>query len=165
MTIYTISDDMMRILNMLEQQPEDETEEQALKDTLEMVKMDFAAKADGYGKVLRQLQAEAEAIKAEKIRLGQRQSTLEKNAERLKETMKQAMLMTGQKKVKTDLFTFSTRAGKELVIDTDNVFEIPDELLRYKDPEPDKAAIKEYLKTNPECGWAHMIETQSLIVK
>lgn len=164
MTIYTISDDMMRILNMLEQQPEDETEEQALKDTLEMIKMDFAEKADGYGKVLRQLQAEAEAVKAEKIRLSQRQSTLEKNAERLKETMKQAMIMTGQKKVKTDLFTFSTRAGKELVIDTDNVFEIPDELLRYKDPEPDKAAIKEYLKTN-ECSWAHMAETQSLIVK
>lgn len=165
MTIYTISDDMLRILNMLEQQPEDETEEQALRDTLEMIKMDFAEKADGYGKVLRQLQAEAEAIKAEKIRLGKRQSTLEQNAERLKETMKQAMIMTGQKKVKTDLFTFSTRAGKELVIDTDNIFEIPDELLRYKDPEPDKAAIKEYLKTNPECCWAHMIETQSLIVK
>lgn len=169
MTLYELTDDMLKLLNMLEQLPEEgdeesELQEQAIRDTMEAVAGDFTEKAEGYGKVLRQLLAEIEAVKAEKMRLAKVQNNLERNADRLKDAMKHAMMMLHLKKLKTDLFTFSTRAGQELVIDAENIFEIPDDFLRYKDPEPDKTAIKKYLKFN-EAPWAHMEETQSLIIK
>ena len=45
------------------------------------------------------------------------------------------------------------------MITAENVFDLPDECLRYKDPEPDKTAIKDYLAEHPDCEWAH-IETK-----
>ena len=172
MTLYDLTQQMEELLAMLEELPEQDkedadTQEQAIRDTLEMVSMDFAEKADGYGKVLCQLQAEADAVKTQKMRLAARQSAIEKNIDRLKDAMLNAMIQIGQKKLKTDLFTFSTRAGQDLVITADSVFEIPDDYLRYKDPEPDKIAIKKYLKEHPEeeISWAHLVDTQSLTIR
>ena len=166
MTLYELTEDMAALLARLEQvDEEDETLEQAIKDTLEMVAMDFADKADGYAKVLRQIQADAESVKAEKLRLAKRQSALENNADRLKEALKKAMEATGQKSLKTELFSFSVRSSQSVEILTDNVFEIPDEYLRYKDPEVDKTKLAAWLKLNPECSFARMATKTSLTVK
>lgn len=76
-----------------------------------------------------------------------------------------ALERIGSKKLTAGTFTFSTRTSQSVAIDTENVFEIPDEMLRYLDPEPDKTAIKNYLKEHPDCTWAHMEQKTSLIVK
>lgn len=163
---------MQEILSTIPEDEKDETQEQAIKDTLEMVQMDFADKADGYGMVLRnleagqdELKAQEEILKTEMARLAARRKSLERNEDRLKEAMMQALIATGQKNLKTDKFTFGTRKSSSLVITTENVFEIPDDLLRYKDPEPDKTAIKDYLKDHPDVTWAHIETKQSLSVR
>lgn len=169
MTLYELTDEMMTLLSWLEEADDESSipDQQAIEDTLAMVAEDFCAKADGYGKVLKQLQADAEAVKAEKMRLAARQSSLEKSADRLKEAMRDALVKLGQKSLKTDLFTFSTRAGQELVIDAESVYELPMEMVRIVDPVPDKMAIKKYIKEHAgeEITWAHMEPTVSLIVK
>lgn len=184
MTLYELTQDEKRFLEMAEapeiEIPSDASEEEkaallqqkesyetALRDTYEMVHMDFLDKANSYGKVLRQILADAEAAKKEKLRLAAMQSRLEKNAERLKEAMKSAMVELGHKQLKTELFTYSTRAGQELVIDAESVYELPMEMVRVVDPVPDKMAIKKYIKEHAgeEITWAHMEPTVSLIVK
>lgn len=178
MTLFELSDEyaeLKRIQEILSEIPEeekDELQEKAVNDTFEMVQLDFLDKADGYGMVLKnleasqdELKAQEEILKAEAARLAARRKALERNADRLKEAMLNAMIATGQSKIKTDKFTFGTRKSSSLVITTDNVFEIPDDLLRYKEPEPDKAAIKEYMKDHPDVSWARIETKQSLSVR
>ena len=98
------------------------------------------------------------------MRLGRRQQALENNIERMREAIKRAMLITDQKRVKTDLFSFSVSPRLDLVIDAD-VEEIPDDLVRVK-AEPDKAAIKAFLKENPDgCTFAHFEPAYTLTVR
>lgn len=142
-----------------------ELRDQALQDTFEMVMGDFQDKAEGYGWVLKEVEARAEAMKKAKLDLEKKQRALNNKADRLKECMRLAMERIGSKKLAAGPFTYSTRTSSSVVVDTQNVFEIPDEMLRYSDPEPDKTAIKEYLKSNPDCPWAHMEQRTSLIVR
>lgn len=168
MTLYELTDQMYSLLQKLEEIPPEDPEEreiweEAIRDTLAMLVDDFAEKAEGYGKVMKQLQADAEAVKAEKMRLARVQQALENNVERMREAVKRAMLITGQKKVKTDLFSFSVSPRLDLVIDAD-VDEIPDDLVKVK-AEPDKTAIKAFLKENPDCGFAHFEPAYTLTVR
>ncbi|MBQ6232837.1 MAG: siphovirus Gp157 family protein [Clostridia bacterium] len=142
-----------------------ELRDQALKDTFEMVMGDFQDKAEAYGWILKELDARADAMKKAKLELEKKQRALTNRAERLKESMRMALERIGSKKLTAGTFTFSTRTSSSVMIDTQNVFEIPDDLLRYSDPEPDKTAIKNYLKEHPDCTWAHMEQKTSLIMK
>ena len=142
-----------------------ELRDQSLKDTFEMVMGDFQDKAEAYGWILKELDARADAMKKAKLELEKKQRALTNRAERLKESMRMALERIGSKKLTAGTFTFSTRTSSSVMIDTQNVFEIPDDLLRYSDPEPDKTAIKNYLKEHPDCTWAHMEQKTSLIMK
>ena len=164
MTMYELTEEMKRLLLWLEE--EDAEEDQALLDTLDMVQQDFEAKADGYGCVIRNMEADIAEIKAQEEilkeevkRLAGRRNGIEKGVDRLKETLRKALEVTGKKNLKTDKFTFGTRKSSSVVITAENVFDLPDECLRYKDPEPDKTAVKKYLEEHPDCEWAH-IETK-----
>ena len=164
MTLYELTEEMQRLLMWLEE--DDAEEDQALLDTLDMIQQDFEAKADGYGMVIRNMEADIAEIKAQEEilkeevkRLAGRRNGIEKGVDRLKETLRKALEVTGRKNLKTDKFTFGTRKSSSVVITAENVFDLPDECLRYKDPEPDKTAVKEYLAEHPDCEWAH-IETK-----
>ena len=168
MTLYELSDQMSSLLAKMEEPaPEDPEErelwETACQDTLAMLLDDFTEKAEGYGCVLKQLQADAEALKNEERRLNGKRKAIENNIERMREAMKSAMLLTGQKKVKTELFSFGVSPRLDLVIDAD-VTEIPDDLVRVK-AEPDKTAIKAFLKENPDCGFAHFEPAYTLTIR
>lgn len=167
MTLYELTGAMLDLYEkMSEPLPEDPEErelwEQALNDTLTMMADDFAEKSDEYGKVLKQLQADADAIKAEKMRLARRQQGVEANIERMRERMKSAMLLTDQKRIKTELFTFSVGMRQELVIDDADA--IPDDLLKVK-VEPDTKGIREHLKNNPDATFAHFEPKQTLTIR
>ena len=140
-------------------------QEQAFQDTLEMIHMDFADKTDGYCTVRAQVISDIGQVKAEKLRLGAIQSRLEKKLERLENAMLQAMQIMDMKNVKGALYTVSTRTSSAVQIDATSVYELPDDMVRYSDPVPDKVAIKAWLKNHPETEWAHMESTTSLIIK
>lgn len=167
MTLYDLTDQMAALLAKMEELPPEDPEERelwetALNDTMAMLLDDFADKADDYGRVMKQLQADAEAVKAEKMRLAKRQQAIENNIDRMREAIKQSMLITGQKKIKSDLFTFGVSPRLALVIDKED--EIPDDLLRIK-VEPDKAAIKAFLKEQPDSTFAHFEPEYALTIR
>lgn len=167
MTLYELTEEFLRLQQWLEE--EDTEEDQALTDTLEMISKDFEDKADSYGCVVKNLEADIAEIKAQEDilmdevkRLKAKRAGIEKNTDRMKEALRKALELTGKKNLKTEKFTFGTRSASSVVIDAKNIFDIPDDYLRYKDPEPDKTAIKDFLKNNPDCEWAHMETKVSL---
>lgn len=167
MTLYELTGAMLDLYEkMSEPFPEDPEErelwEQALNDTLAMMAEDFADKADGYGRVLKQLQADADAIKAEKMRLARRQQGIEKNIEKMRERMKCAMLLTDKKRIKTELFTFSVGTRQELVIDDQSA--VPEDLVK-RTVTLDTKGIREHLKNNPDATFAHFEPKQTLTIR
>lgn len=157
MTLYEMTNDMLELQAMLE---EDDSE--AIQDTLEMVAQDFADKAERYGIIVKQMEAEAEALRKEEQTLAARRRAKEKGAQRMRDAVLRAMELTGQRKVETPRVVYSLRAAQNVVID--HFDQIPADMLRFKEPEADKTKIRAFLKLSP-CEWAHIETRNSLIVK
>ena len=157
MTLYDLTSEQVRLMEIL---ADPDTELEEVQDTIDMIEEEFRDKADAYGMVYTQLLADVESIDDEIDRLTAMKKAKQKGAERLKAAMLNAMLATGQSKVEGKLYAYSTRKSQRLEI----TGEVPEDFLRYKDPEPDKKKITAWIKLNP-CDWAHMEETTSLIVR
>ena len=161
MTLYEMTTEYQTLLDLLE---DGEAPEEAVNDTLSMVLEDIGDKAEGYGIVLKQMQADAEALKAEKQRIAARQAGIEKNIERLRNALLRAMQITGQAKLKTKLFTLSVRNTEKVVLDLP-VEEIPVDFWKPVKPEADLKAIGQWIKEGHEPDFAHFEPATSLTVR
>ena len=118
-SLYDITSAYLQISEMME---DPDLDPQVLADTMEAIDGELEVKAENYGKVLRNLEGDIEALKSEEERLKKRRQTLENNAKRLKLELQGAMEVTGKTKFKTDLFSFSIRKNAPaVVIDADEL--------------------------------------------
>lgn len=113
--LYELTSDLLALQVMLEEPLEDE---QCFIDTFEAVQGEYELKMEAYAKVIKNLDADITAIKAEVDRLTTKRKTLETNIERMKKAMFDSMKATGIDKVKGQLFTLSIQknGGKLPVI-------------------------------------------------
>lgn len=169
MTLYELTDELMELLELAE---DPDTDPEALEGSLESVSGLFEEKADGYAKIIRQLNAEAEMVDAEIQRLKAKKDALKKNAERIKQSLQAAMIATEKRKFKTPFFTFSIRKNPVSVvfdcICSNTV--IPERFMKYKRPEIDITAVKKEIKKAIEAGEdlsgiAHLESTESLMIR
>lgn len=159
MTLYELRDETKELLWMLEEDPENE----AIKDTIQMVLLDLGDKAEDYVHVIRQLEADAEQAKAEAQRLAKKARQAEAGADRLREALKEAMLLTGQTKIKRPTCSMSISTREKAVI-TVEPEELP-ELFQKVTVEAKKADITKWLKAGNEADWAHLESTASLTIR
>lgn len=168
MNIYELKADYLKLIEMLEEDPENE----AIKETIALLLLDLDDKAEDYVHVIRQLEADAEAVKAEKMRLAKKQQAAENGAKRLREALKEAMLMTGKTKIRRPTCSIGITTRWDAVIDVD-VNDIPDEFKKVT-VEPRKQDITKWLKAYDAdkeglnlytCDWAHLEQTESLTVR
>lgn len=153
-TLYEITGDYLRLLEMLEE--EESIDPQAFADTLDGIEGEFEIKADGYARVLKELTAEAGKYDAEIQRMTARRDSLNNRSKMLKQHLYESMKATGKTKFKTDLFSFGIQKNgglqpMEIVPD----MEIPDEYCR---KEPDNTKIREALKNGVELPFAVLKE-------
>lgn len=153
-TIYELTDQYEEILNMFY---DGETDEDLIFDTLESIEGEIEDKADNYAKLIKQLTADAEMLKAEEMRLSTRRKSLENRAARLKSNLQANLEFIGKTKFKTLLFSFcvATNGGKQPLAITEHLGEIPGKFLIPQDPIVDKDAIRELLEEK-EVDWAHL---------
>lgn len=163
-SLYEITQDYLQIQHMME---DPELDPKTLADTMEGIEGELEVKADGYAKVIRNMESDISAIKAEMTRLSDRKKTIEKNIQTLKLALQKAMEITGKTKFKTELFSFGVRNNAPaVVIDEQYIENIPTEYLRIKEPEIDKTKLKEALKAGVDLeGIAHLEKSSSLIIK
>lgn len=165
MTIYEITEGFLQLQQLLE---DPEVDSQLIDDTMESLEFDFEEKADNYAKMIRNMEGNIAAIENEQERLSAKKNLLKAGIKKLKTSLQDAMVATGKKKFKTDLFSFSVQknGGKApVVLDVDDTSELPDELVRIKE-EADLDAIRALLEAEGSCKWAHLGERgESLRIK
>lgn len=157
MTLYEMTQTASELYALLEA---GEIDEQVISDTLEAIEAD--QKCDSYCKVIRQLQADAEALKNEIDRLTAKKKAAEAAVERMK-TALLAFTQASGGKVRTELFSVSTRTTQSA--DIINPDAIP---AAYRVPQPDKiskADILKALKAGENIPGAALNESTSVIIK
>lgn len=164
MTLYELTAEYQQLLELAE---DPDIPEEALADSLEALGMDIEDKADGYAKVIAQLNADAAALKSEIDRLTARKRTIERNVDRMKDSLKTAMILTGKTKFKTELFSFNVQKNPvAVVIDEQYIENIPEEYLIPQDPKVDKQKLKDDLKAGRDLeGIAHLEQTVGVRIR
>lgn len=160
MKLYELTDERLKLLEMLE---DEDVSEEAIMETLELNFLDIKDKFDGYGKILRQMQADREMLKAEKMRLAAKEKAVDNGIERLRNYMLNAMLLMDETKVKTELFTVSVTTRVKPVVTIEPRL-LPEQFkkVEYK---ADNKEIEEYLKAGNEVDWAHLEQVKGLTVR
>ena len=141
MTIYEINEEILNCIDL-------ETGEIIDIDKLNELELERDAKIENVACWIKELKAEAEAIKAEKLALAERQKGAENKAEILKKWL--AYALEGEK-FKTAKCSVSFRKTESVEVTDEglnNLMKEHDELLTYKAPEPNKTAIKNAIKND-----------------
>ena len=145
-TLYELTGDFLSLMNMLY---DEDVDEESLLDACEHIEGQIEDKADGYAKIIKSMENNVAGIKAEEKRLRDRRTALENRTEVLKHNLEGTMRAMGKTKFKTDLFSFGIRKNPASVQIRDPEAFVKrcqedgrDDLLRFKDPEIDKTAVK-----------------------
>ena len=142
-----------------------ETGEVIDTERLDALQMERDAKIENVALWIKDLKAEAEAIKAEKMALAERQRVAENKAESLKKWL--AYALDGQK-FSTAKCAISFRKAEKVEISDVGMIRLMkehDELLTYKEPEPNKTAIKQALKDGLTVQGVQLVQNMSTIIK
>ena len=152
--LYELTNDYLQILSMLE---DPELDPQTLADTMEGIEGEFEIKAENYAKVIKNLEGDILAIKAEIDRLTSKKRVIENNIKSMKSNLQYAMETTGKTKFKTELFGFNIQKNTpSVVIDLEDLSKLPSQFIKQHEIEADKTAIKEALKRGENLdGIAH----------
>lgn len=159
MTLYNLSQEFEALYSLA-----NESEGEELIELYDELQCSLNEKLDSSAKVIKQLQADAEAIKAEEVRLSARRKAIENNAERLKDMMLTALKSSGETKTKTTLFSFSVRSSASVLI-TDESLLTSGYLRTTTTTSPDKKAIKETLDKGIDVEGAEIVYNESLQIK
>lgn len=163
MTIFEIGKEIENLLNLVNEDGEVDDETFAKLMELQQAKDE---KMENTACWIVNLRAEANAIREQEKILAERRKRIEKKAESVAEFLKRAL--NGEKLADESRVSVSYRKTKS--VETDDGFAAwciengHDELLSYKDPEVNKTAVKEYLKTH-ELDNARIVESVSMSVK
>lgn len=153
MKLYEIDQAILNCIDL-------ETGEIIDTEQLDKLTMERDAKLENVACWIKELKAEAEALKAEKMAFAKRQQVAENKMESLKKYLAYAL---DGKAFKTTRASVTFR--KSQAVEVTDIYNLDENYLRYKEPEADKAAIKEALKAGKTVAGATLVENTSVIIK
>ena len=138
-------------------------------EKLDALQMEREAKLEGVALWVKDLKAEADAVKAEADKLNARKKALENKIDGLKNWL---LVALGGEKLKTPRCSvYQTHSQKLTVTDEEKLVQYlkldddPDKYLRFRDPELRKDEIKKALKDGESFPGAALEETESVVIK
>ena len=158
MKLYEIDNAILECIDM-------ETGEVIDAEKLDALNMERDAKIENVVLWIKDLKAEAEAIKAEKLALAERQKVAENKVESLKKWVAYAL---GGQKFGTAKCSVSFRNTESVEVTEEGLEALMkehDELLTYKAPEPNKKAIKDAIKDGLSVAGVQLVQNVSTIIK
>ena len=121
-------------------------------------------KAGNYAKVIANIQSDSDSIEAEIKRLKAMKDTKDRSISRLKEALRDAMLVSGIDKIESSLFKLSLRRSEAVEVDV--VEALPNAFQNVKNVvTADKVAIKEAIKRGENVTGARLIENFNIQIK
>lgn len=163
-SIYELTEEVLTLWALMES---GELDDEMLIGAMECSQEELHIKIESYCKWIKNMESDVDGISAEIKRLQDRKAVLKNTIERSKKVMQMAMETAGEKKVKGQIFTISIQANPEsVVLDESYIENIPPEYLKVKDPEIDKAKLKEDLKNGVNLdGIAHLEQNYGLRIR
>lgn len=160
MTLYDINAQLEALL----EQVDPETGELLCDmDQLEALSLERDRKLEGLALYIKNRDAEAKAIREEEKALADRRRSLERKAERARDFL--SRMLAGEK-FSTPRVAVSWRKSEAVEIGMSFFSADANErFLRYKNPEPDKAAIKAALKAGEEITGAELVTNLNMSIK
>lgn len=152
-TLYDIDE---KILACIDQ----ETGEIIDPEQLDALQIEREAKLENVALWIKDLKAEAEALKAEKQAFADRQKAAEAKAESLKKWLADAL---GGEKFKTTRVAVSFRKTKSVQVS--DIWALDESFIKYAEPTADKSAIKKAIEAGQEVNGATLVESLSLSIK
>jgi hypothetical protein len=120
-------------------------------------------KLDNYGKYVKNLEAQAKALKEEEDKFKQRRQRIERKAEWFKKAIVSSLMLNGDKKFESVNVVLSTTKSHKVEVDAEM---LDKRFMREKvEYTPDKTAIKEAIKNGEEVVGAWMVTNINLTVK
>lgn len=167
MKLYELTADYLALLNAIDN---DEIPEEAIADTLEAITGEIEVKADSIACILKSLDAEIAAIKAEEAKLAQRRKQKEKTLEKVKKYLADTLLFAGIDKIETARNKITFRKSESVEVADTSAFILwaqknRDDLLTYGAPTINKTAIKSALKDGIEIVGAELRVNQNIQIK
>lgn len=155
-TLYELTGQFLDIYNM-------DLDDETKADTLDSIdwNTDYENKVENYIKVMKNLEADVEARKAEIKRLTELNKADEKKKDHLKETLSTSLQLTGHERVDTPLFKVSFRKSQAVEVD-ETVLPESYKVATWK---PDKKRLKEDLKNGLEIVGASLVERKNLSIR
>lgn len=155
-TLYELTGQFLDIYNL-------ELDEETKLDTLDSIdwQTDYEEKVENYIKVIKNIESDVEARKAEIKRLTELNKADEKKKDHLKETLSTSMQLTGHERVDTPLFKVSFRKSQAVEVDElvlPNSYKVVTLKL-------DKKRLKEDLKNGLEIVGASLVERKNLSIR
>lgn len=160
MTIYEIDQAIQYIVDNAIDAETGEILDEDLTAKLDELKMAREQKCENIACWIKDLTADAKAIREEEKALADRRRTIESKTERLKAYLRYAL---GGDKLSSSRCSVSYRKSQQ--VDVMLLEIVPEEYLRFKDPEPDKAKIKDALKAGENVPGCALVENVSMIIK
>ncbi len=158
MSIYDIDDSILSLVDMETGEIEDERR-------FEELQMARSKKIENTGCLYKNLVAEAKAMKEEESALAKRRKAVENKAERIKNLLVYAL---NGDKFDSPRLRCSYRKAKSVQVDDGFVAwaqEHAADLLTFKEPVPNRTAIKAALEDGREIEHAEIVTNESLQVK
>ena len=162
MTLYEIDQAIMQALEGATDPETGEIIDEALLEEYEQLQMDRETKIENIGCYIKDLEAQANAIRAEEWALADRRRVAENKAKHLRNYLQ--FCLDGQK-FQSPRLAVSFRKTKKVVFDEAHLYDIPDEYLRYKEPELDKKLVGMALKEGKTIPGCELVDNLSMIIK
>ena len=160
--LYEINQDILDCID-------DESGEILDVKKLDALQMEREAKLEGVALWIKDLKAESEAVKAEADKLTARKKALDNKIDGLKQWLLYAL--NGEKLNTPRCKVYQTHSQKVVIDDekalVDMLMTSPfgEKFLRVNEPEIDKNALKDSMKQGYEYEFAHLEQTESVVIK
>lgn len=153
MNLYEINNSILECVD-------EETGEIIDMERLEQLQLERDEKIENIGCWIKNLLSDAEQLKAEVDKLTARKRVTENKANSLKAYLQE--VLAGER-FKSSKLVISYRKSES--VDVPDWRDIPEDYLKYKEPEPDKALIKKALKDGREITGCALVEKQNMQIK
>lgn len=131
-------------------------------EAIAALEMERDKKIENLGCWYKNLLADAEALKAQKNAFAEREKAAKAKAESLRGFL--GRYLNG-KKFETAKVAMSFRKSEAVEFDAKCIGDVPEEFLKFKDPELDKIAVKKAIKAGETVPGCELVQRQNLQIK
>lgn len=160
MTLYEINEAILAVFEKAVDPETGEVVDDALLADYEALRMDRDEKVENIGLFIKNLEADADAIKAEADKLYARARACTNKAEHLRNYLEYCL---GGEKFRSPRLDVSYRRSKR--VEVSDMDAIPMMYLRYKAPEVNRKMVADEIKAGHTVPGCELVENVSMIIK